>query len=161
MIREETKYGYRILLVANKADRAHEDWDVTATEVGNFAKQNGIDSNDVYMVSAEATDDPTILRMFRTTIASIVESIDQIEPFGGLIDRRVATPAIMTKPLKRQPTLSPFNISYKSKGTDDCYSDGLRTPPDKEKQSNKRVRFEDQTIPLHSQMNDYTCCGGL
>jgi small GTP-binding protein len=159
-IRDETQYAFRILLVANKADRSHDAWEVTADEVGHFAKHNGIDSSDVYMVSAEATDDPTIMRMFRTTLASVVENIDEIEPFGGLVDRRAATSSVITQPSKPRPTMLPFNISYKqSKETDDCYSDGLLTPPDRETKANKRVRFEDPTVVLNSDEASYHCCG--
>ena len=94
VIAEDTTFGYRVLLVANKADKPETEWQVSRLDVTAFAEQRGIDARDVHFVSAEAVDDPTVARMFRTTLATLVEDLDHLETFGGLIDRRRVVPRV-------------------------------------------------------------------
>lgn len=127
-IANETIYGHRLLLVGNKADRHESDRAVTTDEVSAFALAHGIDSHDVYYVSAEAADDPTIVRMFRSTVASVVEHVDHLEPFSGLVTRRdpERTPTVVPPP-------APATATWPHTGLAALFGprpDGLRTPPD-------------------------------
>lgn len=127
-ISDETVYGYRLLLVANKADRHESDRAVTTDEVDEFALAHGVDSHDVYYVSAEAADDPTVTRMFRSTVASIVEHAAHLEPFSGLVDRRVP-PTLSSSTAPTTGFTTGLAVLFGPR------ADGLRTPPGDERLS--------------------------
>ena len=140
VIAEDTTFGYRVLLVANKADKPETEWQVSRLDVTAFAEQRGIDARDVHFVSAEAVDDPTVARMFRTTLATLVEDLDYLEPFGGLVDRRRVVPRVggvkeegdglWARSVAQLQRLGGFTRP-RANGVDRD-ADGLKTPPPEE-----------------------------
>lgn len=139
VIAEDTTYGYRVVLVANKADKPETEWQVSRLDVTAFAEQRGIDARDVHFVSAEAVDDPTVARMFRTTLATLVEDLDYLEPFGGLIDRRRVVPRVggvkeegdglWARSVAQLQRLGGGGFTRPRANGVDRDADGLKTPP--------------------------------
>ena len=145
VIAEDTTYGYRVLLVANKADKPETEWQVSRLDVTAFADQRGIDARDVHFVSAEAADDPTVARMFRTTLATLVEDIDYLEPFSGLIDRRRVVPRVgdgvkeegdglWARSVAQLQRLGGGGFTRPRANGVDRDADGLKTPPPPEEE---------------------------
>lgn len=139
VIAEDTTYGYRVLLVANKADKPETEWQVSRLDVTAFAEQRGIDARDVHFVSAEAVDDPTVARMFRSTLATLVEDLDYLEPFGGLVDRRRVVPRVggvgedgdglWARSVAQLQRLGGGGFTRSRANGVDRDADGLKTPP--------------------------------
>ena len=149
VIAEDTTFGYRVLLVANKADKPETEWQVSRLDVTAFAEQRGIDARDVHFVSAEAADDPTVARMFRTTLATLVEDLDYLEPFGGLIDRRRVVPRVggMQEEgdgLWARSVAQLQRLGFTRSRADgvDRDADGLKTPPSEEEEDAKDTVME-------------------
>lgn len=163
-ISEGNQNKYRVLLVANKADKPDTEWQVSHTDVNTFARKYNIDTCDVYYVSAEATDDPSITRMFRSTLTSIVEDIDYIQPFGGFIDRRQVRKSIgdthrlhsMSTQLQR---LGLFSFSSERYNSD---SDGIRTPPSESEENednmHRNIYVRQNSDYPNSDNKSYKCC---
>ena len=147
VIAQDTTYGYRVLLVANKADKPETEWQVSRLDVTAFAEQRGIDARDVHFVSAEAADDPTVARMFRTTLATLVEDLDYLEPFGGLVDRRRVVPRVgggqeENDGLWARSVAQLQRMGFTRSRADgvDRDADGLQTPPPPEEDDDQESK---------------------
>lgn len=159
VIAEDTTYGYRVLLVANKADKPETEWQVSRLDVTAFAEQRGIDARDVHFVSAEAVDDPTVARMFRTTLATLVEDLDYLEPFGGLIDRRRFVPRVggvqeegdglWARSVAQLQRLGGGGFTRPRANGVDRDADGLKTPPPPEEDEEQEGGHT-----IHTQVRD-------
>lgn len=156
VISQETKCDYRIVLIANKADAPANEWQVTRLEVTRFAHQQSIDTRDVHFVSATSDNDPTVERMFRTTLMTLVEDLEYIKPFGGLIDRRLH----QTTEKKGMWTNSYRYLrdmkSVHKRTLSETSSEGLHTPPNE-----SDTDTQTNSVSLNTQSNEYTkgCCG--
>ena len=159
VIAEDTTFGYRVLLVANKADKPETEWQVSRLDVTAFAEQRGIDARDVHFVSAEAVDDPTVARMFRTTLATLVEDLDYLEPFGGLIDRRRVVPRVggmqeegdglWARSVAQLQRLGGGGFTRPRANGVDRDADGLKTPPPPEEDEEQEGGHT-----IHTQVRD-------
>lgn len=156
VISQETKNDHRIVVIANKADAPASEWQVNRSDVTQFAQKHEIDARDVHFVSATSDNDPTVERLFRTTLTTMVEDLEYIKPFGGLIDRRMQQPTDKQGRWANSYHYLRDMTSLHKRQLSETSSEGLRTPPNEFDTDSPTAG-----VSLGTQSNEDTkgCCG--